>query len=73
MKVYTVTNSKGKIESYYVICHNSEGKFQLVALPWNRIDYRIFETEDEALKMLKETVWNHRKSIVTESTITFSK
>lgn len=70
MKVYTVTNTQGKIESHFVICHNPEQKFQLVSLPWKRIDYRTFDTEEEALECLKQTVWNSRRAIVTVSSLT---
>jgi len=73
MKTYAVYSKDGKLESYFIICHNDQGTYQLVSLPWNRIDKRIYQTEQEALEDLRAIVWKSRESIVKESSIHFNK
>lgn len=43
-------------QSYYLICRNSDNKYQLVAIPWGRIDNRIFDSEEEAFNYLTRIV-----------------
>ena len=66
MKAYKVVSKLGKIESYYIVCHNSHGDFQLVSIPWKRIDYRIAKTEESLINKLKEIVYKDRESTVIE-------
>lgn len=51
-----------KVQSYYLICRNSENKYQAVAYPWGRIDYREFDSEEEVfneiLKQVSKRGWN---------------
>ena len=66
MKAYRTIDKNGKTESYYIVCHNTDNKFQLVSIPWKRIDYRLYETEEEAIEDLKKIVFNARESIVEQ-------
>lgn len=73
MKTYAVYSKDGKLESYFIICHNDQDTYQLVSLPWCRIDKRIYQTEQEALEDLRNIIWKSRKSIIKESSIYFNK
>lgn len=73
MKTYAVYSKDGKLESHFIICHNDQGTYQLVSLPWYRIDKRIYQTEQEALEDLRITIWKNRESIIKESSIYFNK
>ena len=66
MKAYRTIDKNGKTESYYIVCHNSDGKYQLVSLPWKRIDSRTYETEEEAVESLRNIVFNARESTVEQ-------
>ena len=43
-------------QSYYLVCRNGDNKYQLVAIPWGRIDNRIFDSEEEAFNYLTQIV-----------------
>lgn len=43
-------------QSYYLICRNGDNKYQLVAIPWGRIDGRTFNSEEEAFNYLAQIV-----------------
>lgn len=66
MKAYRTIDKNGKTESYYIVCHNSDEKYQLVSIPWKRIDSRTYETEEEAVESLRNIVFNARKSTVEQ-------
>lgn len=67
MKAYKVVNKDGKLESYYLVCYSSErcDKYQLVSLPWRRVDHRFYDSEEEAITDLQNIVYDNRKSTVT--------
>ena len=71
MKAYKTISKDGKIESYYLVCHNDCDRYQLVAIPWKRIDGREFESEESAIKALTDIVFDARNSIVEECEIVF--
>ena len=66
MKAYRTIDKNGKTESYYIVCHNSDEKYQLVSLTWERIDSRTYETEEEAVESLRNIVFNARESTVEQ-------
>lgn len=71
MKAYRTKTKNGKTESYYLVCHNDCNRYQLIAIPWKRIDDREFESEESAIKMLKDIIFNARGSIVEECELSF--
>lgn len=50
--IKTTYNNNNITQSYYLVCRNGDNKYQLVAIPWSRIDNRIFDSEEEAFNYL---------------------
>lgn len=61
MRIFKTVNDN-KIESFYLICHNHDDKYQAVAFPWGRIDHRMFDTEEEVFDYISELVKDARGS-----------
>jgi hypothetical protein len=43
-------------QSYYLVCRNNDNKYQLIAIPYGRIDERIFNSEEDAFNYLTRTI-----------------
>ena len=72
MKAYRTKTKNGKTESYYLICHNNSDQYQLVSIPWKRIDYRVYDSEKEAIDDLAHIIFKNRESIVEECELSFT-
>lgn len=66
MKAYKTIDKNGKLESYYIVCHAAKyyDQYQLVSIPWGRVDHRIYNTPEEAGADLTKIVYDARGSIV---------
>lgn len=66
MKAYKTIDKNGKLESYYIVCHSAKrcDQYQLVSIPWGRVDHRIYNTPEEAIADLARIVYDARESIV---------
>lgn len=43
-------------QSYYFICQNNDNKYQLITIPYGRIDKRTFSSEEDAFNYLTQTI-----------------
>ena len=56
MKIFKTIDNNNKIQAYYLICRNRDNKFQAVSFLNRRIDYRVFDTEEEVFNEVKDVV-----------------
>lgn len=54
--IKTIYDNNNITQSYYLVCRNGDNKYQLVAIPWSRIDNRIFDSEEEAFNYLAQVL-----------------
>lgn len=43
-------------QSHYLICRNNDNKYQLIIIPYGRIDERTFNSEEDAFNYLTQTI-----------------
>ena len=56
MYTFKTIDNNNKVQAYYLICRNRDDKYQAVSLLNGRIDYRIFDTQEEVFNEVKSVV-----------------